>query len=78
MAATNLERPTAPTDKTVLGMYYALASTEDLEKAVKVIEFELTQRQTRDEVAIAAKQLSETRRDEVRTFLDSLNDAAAV
>lgn len=40
-----------PTDTTVLGRYYAFATTEEIETAVKELRFELDQRSRRESVA---------------------------
>lgn len=61
--------PAPKTDTTVLGRNYLLAPTEDLLKAIKALEFEVTIREERDEVGRLAQERSEARKAEVAADL---------
>lgn len=69
MAATNLEKKAPPTDTTVLGRHYLLAPTEELEKAVRNLQFEIDLRHQREHVSQAAKEVSAARRAEIEEAL---------
>jgi hypothetical protein len=72
MAVLNLEQQTPPTDTTVLGRYYLLAPTEELEKAVKSLQFELEMRANRDAIGANQKAVSAARRQEIEEALASV------
>lgn len=69
---TTLEKPAPPTDKTILGKYWMFADTEDLEKTVRYIQFELDERHRREENSQRLLEVSAERRAEVAAILDDL------
>lgn len=74
---TTVTRPDQPKDKTILLGSVLSATTEDLEAAVRYVQFELDQRAARDENGETARRLTEERTAEVADTLAKFNELTA-
>lgn len=71
--ATRPARPDQPDDKSLLGSVVA-ATTEDLNKAARCIQFELALRADRDNLKFEMERRSAERFAEVREYMESQFD----